>query len=229
MKKTPTQGRSRQTVDALIEATALTIAERGWLGTTTNHVAVRAGVSVGSLYQYFESREDLLAALVEREFRRFTRRLDEAIPRLLDAEPRAIIRAFLEMGFDECERDEALFAELAQHWHATGSTAPIEGLETYLLDAMRLFLAHLYELFEPIDVPTVSFMLTNGTMLVVTRYFTMKPKGVTRERLIEELTDLYALYFTSKMRKPPRHAVPPPVGIGKVESAAVNLSGRPRR
>ena len=66
MKKVPTQGRSRQTVDALIEATARTIAERGWQGTTTNHIAATAGVSVGSLYQYFDSREDLLAALMER-------------------------------------------------------------------------------------------------------------------------------------------------------------------
>jgi AcrR family transcriptional regulator len=228
MKKTPTQGRSRQTVDALIEATALTITERGWLGTTTNHVAVRAGVSVGSLYQYFESREDLLDALAEREVRRFIHRLDEAIPRLLDhAEPRAIIRAFLEIGFDECERDEALFAELAQNWHAAGSSAPIEGLETYLLDAMRLFLARLYEMFEPIDVPTVSFMLTNSTMLVITRYFTMKPKGVTRERLIEELTDLYSLYFTSKMRKPAPRPVALSVGIGAVEAQTVNLRQSP--
>ncbi len=225
MKKIPTQGRSRQTVDALVEATALTIAERGWAGCTTNHVAARAGVSVGSLYQYFSSREDLLTALMDREFARFTRRLDEAIPRLLDAGPRTVVRTILEMAFDECERDEALFAELAQHWQATGSGF-IEGLETYLLDALRLFLAHLYERYEPVDVPTVSFILTNGTMLVVTRYFTMRPKGVTRESLIDELTELYVSYFAAKERKPP---APVPLGIGRVESQGVNLSGRSPR
>jgi len=63
MKKVPTQGRSRQTVDALIEATARTIAERGWPATTTNHIAARAGVSVGSLYQYFRNKDALLLGL----------------------------------------------------------------------------------------------------------------------------------------------------------------------
>src|SRR5918993_2700327 len=101
MKKVPTQGRSRQMVDALIEATARTIAERGWQATTTNHIAARAGVSVGSLYQYFDSREDLLAALMERERARILGRLNEAMPGIAGAPPRVGIRRLLEIAFEE--------------------------------------------------------------------------------------------------------------------------------
>ncbi|MCI0353744.1 MAG: TetR family transcriptional regulator, partial [Acidobacteria bacterium] len=49
MRKKPQQTRSRQMVKTLVEATARTIAERGLADTTTNHIATRAGVSVGSL------------------------------------------------------------------------------------------------------------------------------------------------------------------------------------
>lgn len=202
MKKTPTQGRSRQTVEALVEATALTIAERGWAGTTTNHIAAKAGVSVGSLYQYFASREDLLSALVERERGRFMQRLDEALPKLLDAEPVTIVRTILEISFEECERDEALFAELANNWPVAGRAEFVGAVESYMLDALRLFVSHLYEVYEPIDVPTVAFMLTNGAMLVITRFFTVRPKGVTKEKLLDEMTEFYVRYFESKRRQP---------------------------
>jgi AcrR family transcriptional regulator len=200
MKKVPTQGRSRQTVDALVEATARTIAERGWQATTTNHIAVRAGVSVGSLYQYFDSREDLLAALAEREQRTFMERLDAAIPGVLESDPRAGIRALLEIAFQECEREEALFAELANHWRASGAGEFADTLDTHMLEALRLFLARFYDVYQPIDAPTVSFMLTNSAVMVITRFFSARPKGVSRDKLLDEMTELYAGYFESKLR-----------------------------
>lgn len=200
MKKIPTQGRSRQMVDALVEATARTIAERGWQNTTTNHIATRAGVSVGSLYQYFESREDLLAALIERERQRLLQRLDETLPSILDLDARTGIRTLLEIAFQEGERDEALFTELANHWPAAGATEFAAALETYMLDALRLFLARFYEVYEPIDAPTVSFMLTNGAVMIITRFFATRPRGVTRDKLLDELTNLYAGYFERKLR-----------------------------
>ena len=53
-------------VDAILEAAAGVLAERGYAGTSTNLVAERAGVSVGSLYQYFPNKDSLVQALHER-------------------------------------------------------------------------------------------------------------------------------------------------------------------
>ena len=201
MKKTPTQGRSRQMVDALIEATARIIAERGWQGTTTNHIAVRAGVSVGSLYQYFESREDLLIALMHRERDRFMQRLDDAVTGLMGGgDARQVIRTLLEIAFAECEQDEALFAALSNDWHILGASEFADALQVYMLDALRLFLSKLYDVYEPIDAATVSFMLTNGAVMIISRFFTNKPMGVTKQKLLDEMTNLYAGYFESKAR-----------------------------
>ncbi|HYG25812.1 MAG TPA: TetR/AcrR family transcriptional regulator [Caulobacteraceae bacterium] len=203
MKKQPTQGRSRQMVDALIEATARTIAERGWPATTTNHVASRAGVSVGSLYQYFESREDLLAALMERERARILCRLEEAMPSLSEEAPRIAIRRLLEIAFEEGARDEPLFIAIDRDLQSLGAAEFADILNGYMLDALRLILSQRYAEFGPMDAPTVAFMLSNGTVMVVTRFFSQKPKGVTQERLLDELTDLYAGYFESKLRPRP--------------------------
>jgi AcrR family transcriptional regulator len=68
MRKEPKQERSRETVDAILEATARILARRGWAGLNTNEVAEVAGVSIGSLYQYFPNKLSLIEAVRNRHF-----------------------------------------------------------------------------------------------------------------------------------------------------------------
>ena len=68
-RKSPVQERSRVTVDALLEATARILIREGFDKASTNRIAEVAGVSVGSLYQYFPSKEALVAALIDRHNR----------------------------------------------------------------------------------------------------------------------------------------------------------------
>ncbi len=67
--KMPLQERSRATVDALVEATARILVREGFEKASTNRIAEVAGVSVGSLYQYFPSKEALVAAVIDRHNR----------------------------------------------------------------------------------------------------------------------------------------------------------------
>ncbi len=64
-RKTPLQARSTVTVEALAEATIQVLLTVGLDRLTTNRVAERAGVSVGTLYQYFPNKQSLLFALLE--------------------------------------------------------------------------------------------------------------------------------------------------------------------
>ena len=68
MRKQPQQDRSRATVEAIVQAGIQVLGRNGWAGFTTNHVAELAGVSIGSLYQYFPDKRALLAAIRERHF-----------------------------------------------------------------------------------------------------------------------------------------------------------------
>jgi AcrR family transcriptional regulator len=58
----PVQARSRATVEAILDGAARVLASRGYSGTTTNHIADAAGVSIGSFYQYFADKDDVIAA-----------------------------------------------------------------------------------------------------------------------------------------------------------------------
>src|SRR5215472_7697100 len=84
-RRSPTQTRSRHTVAAILDAAARVFAQRGYTGTTTNHIADRAGVSVGSLYEYFPSKDAILVALTEAHLADVKRVLRDATRELAQA------------------------------------------------------------------------------------------------------------------------------------------------
>src|SRR5690242_13183136 len=69
-RRRPVQARSMATVDALLSAVAQILVAGGYEGATTNHIARRAGVSVGSLYQYFPDKKALMNELLARHLER---------------------------------------------------------------------------------------------------------------------------------------------------------------
>jgi AcrR family transcriptional regulator len=66
-RRNPKQDRAQATVDAILEATFQLLEADGLAKLTTSRIAERAGVSIGTLYQYFEDREGILAAMGQRQ------------------------------------------------------------------------------------------------------------------------------------------------------------------
>ena len=86
-RKRPTQQRSREMVERILEAAARIFVEQGYHGTTTNHVAEAAEVSVGSLYQYFPNKDSLLVGLGERHVAEAVDSLGAVAVRVREAAP----------------------------------------------------------------------------------------------------------------------------------------------
>lgn len=82
-RKTPRQARSRTTYESLLDATAQLLAQRGYAALTTNHVADQAGVAIGSLYEYFDTKEALVAEVVRRMVREIALEVAEHFRRAL--------------------------------------------------------------------------------------------------------------------------------------------------
>lgn len=69
LKKQPRQARAQATVDAILDAGAQVLAREGYAAVTTNRVAEVAGVSIGSLYEYFPNKQSIVAASLARTMR----------------------------------------------------------------------------------------------------------------------------------------------------------------
>jgi AcrR family transcriptional regulator len=86
LRRLPRQERARWTVDAILQAAAEVIDERGWANASTNRIAERAGVSIGSLYQYFDNKEAILSSLFERHHRQIHEVVERNLVALADPE-----------------------------------------------------------------------------------------------------------------------------------------------
>ncbi|MBV8619854.1 MAG: TetR/AcrR family transcriptional regulator [Curvibacter sp.] len=84
LRRLPTQERAQRTIQAIFEATAQIVENEGETALTTNKVAQRAGFSIGTLYQYFPSKEAILVALIQRERRRVMDRLQTMMREAVD-------------------------------------------------------------------------------------------------------------------------------------------------
>jgi AcrR family transcriptional regulator len=98
LRKTPSQARSTWTVDVILQAAAQVLEGGGEDALTTKTVAERAGVSIGTLYQYFPNRDAILVALADREAQRIGERMRALIDRHPDntEDPRKVmVRALI--------------------------------------------------------------------------------------------------------------------------------------
>src|SRR5215218_7755453 len=97
-RKLPTQDRSKETVEAILQATALVLKREGYDRASTRRVA---GVSGGSLYQYFPNKESLVVALYNRHLRElismFESRFEESVRAPLPEAIRGLVGASLRL------------------------------------------------------------------------------------------------------------------------------------
>ena len=90
------RARGLQRMDAILDAAENCFARRGYDESTTNHIAVQAGISPGSLYQYFANRDEILIALADREQQRVAERMRTLIGQIELGDGLDSARAFIQ-------------------------------------------------------------------------------------------------------------------------------------
>ena len=142
-RKLPRQSRSKATVEAVLDACDDTVARRGYAGLTTHAIAARAGVSVGTLYQYFPNRDAVAGALVLRAMERLLaamrRGLEECVARRLGGVDGT--EHLLLAGLQVLVGERSAFARLAPeapHLFRVPEVAQIQAELTHLPQEIRI-------------------------------------------------------------------------------------------
>ena len=193
MRKKPKQKRSRQMVDALIEATATAIVERGLEGITTHHIAETAGVSVGSLYQYFDDKEALVEALVDKLANEIAQALLR-LPMSQDGDLRCNVALIIQFGFGLLNSRDGLYLELVRNWHSLPTDRVMDILQQRFMDLSRVYFLKHYQNNPIQDLHVRIFIISNSVMFTMVR-FIGQPQMMTQEEITRGLTDMVVGYL----------------------------------
>src|SRR5262249_10622509 len=134
------QERSRATVDALVEATARILVKEGYDRASTNRIAALAGVSIGSLYQYFPSKEALVAAVIERHTRQLSEVVRDTFLRVASRPLEIAAREMVKAAIDAHRVDPKLHRVLDEQVPRTGQ---LDNVDAVVRNAAALFRGYL--------------------------------------------------------------------------------------
>ncbi|HVK84526.1 MAG TPA: TetR/AcrR family transcriptional regulator [Kofleriaceae bacterium] len=194
-RKRPRQGRSKATVDAILAATARVLVKRGFDGLTTNAVAEAAGVSIGSLYQYFPNKEALVAALIESHMNEKNARILDRLASVATLPMAQAVRAMIELTIENYGSEPELKRVILEQIPRVGRLARI--MELYLGTqhlVKQLLTARRDEL--AIDDPdTASYILVAAIEAIAHRAVFLHPERLRDPRLVDEATAMVTRYL----------------------------------
>jgi len=140
-RKSPSQERSRRTVERILAAAARVFHEQGYTGATTNDIADEAGLSIGSLYQYFPNKDALLVELATRHIASTTRGLADLLAGLPpDAGIERTIRAVVGFLVEQHELDDLHLLVMHEAPRTREINAELDRARSQLVDAASVVL-----------------------------------------------------------------------------------------
>ncbi|HET8714724.1 MAG TPA: TetR/AcrR family transcriptional regulator [Holophagaceae bacterium] len=195
IRKSPRQARSQATVEAILTAAARILTKEGFEALTTNRVAAVAGVSVGSLYQYFPNKEALVRALCERHTHgvrdRIRARFAEAWDRPVAEVARMVIQGMVEVR----RHEPRLHQELLRLAPAVGGLGELHAVEQEVEALLAAFIASRPEELGPGDPERRAFLVCHAVQACVHGAVLEKPDWLKDDGLVEELARLVERYL----------------------------------
>ena len=197
-RKSASQERSRLTVDAIVEATARILVKEGYDRASTNKIAAAAGVSIGSLYQYFPSKEALVAAVIERHSQEVLEVMRKALVKVAGRPIEEAAREFVSVGIEGHRVNPKLHRVLAEQIPRIG---PLESVEAIDRGAHALIRGYLDAHRDEIDVDDldVAAFICVTTVEALTHAAVLHRPDILSdgkaEKFVDEITDLVVRYL----------------------------------
>ncbi|HEY6035638.1 MAG TPA: TetR/AcrR family transcriptional regulator [Kofleriaceae bacterium] len=194
-RKRPRQQRSKDTVDSILDATARLLKHAGFAGMTTNAVAEKAGVSIGSLYQYFPNKEALVSALIERHCDEMNAAILAKLANVATLPIAQGARAVIELTFSAHAIDPALHRVLTEQVPRIGKLAKLRELDNISHRMVAGLLAARRDELAIRDVELAAFVLVSAIESIVHRSALLYPDKLKDPRLLDEATLLVTRYL----------------------------------
>jgi len=194
-RKNATQERSRATVDALLAATARVLVKDGYDHASTNKIAHAAGVSIGSLYQYFPSKEALVAAVIERHIGGMMDVVRASLARVAPLPLREAARELVRVMIEAHRIEPKLHRVLVEQIPRVGSMEQIERVDEEATSLVRAYLEGHRDEVGVEDLDLASFLAVSCVEAMTHAAVLRRPELLSEPRFVDEVAALVVRYL----------------------------------
>jgi AcrR family transcriptional regulator len=197
-RKRASQERSRATVDALIEATRRLLVRDGFDKASTNRIAQEAGVSVGSLYQYYPGKEALVAAVIDRHNRDLMQVVRVALTEVAALPIEKAMRRLVTVAIDAHRIDPRLHHVLAEQIPRTGRLEKVATFNREYHALVKDYLASHRDELRAVDLDLAAFVCVTSIEALTHTAVLHRPDVLSDEAvgtLVDEAARLVIRYL----------------------------------
>jgi AcrR family transcriptional regulator len=197
-RKSASQERSRLTVDAIVEATARILMKEGYDRASTNKIAAEAGVGIGSLYQYFPSKEALVAAVSERHSHEVLQLMRNALVKVAAHPIEVAAREFVSVAIEAHRVNPKLHRVLAEQVPRIGRLESVDAIERDTRALIRGYLEAHRDEIDVADLDVAAFICVTAVEALTHTAVLHRPDVLTdekAERFVDEVADLVVRYL----------------------------------
>lgn len=194
-RKQPSQERSRVMVEMLMRATTRVLIRDGYEGLTTNRVAEEAGASVGSLYQYFSSKQQLVSALLNQHIENTMHELRSALPELSLLSLSEAVPRFVELMIASHRVEPELHRVFYEQLPRVGDFAQIEASLQESQQLTEAYLRARAHEITPQDHALSAFILVHTIETLTHAAVLTRPELLRTEAFANELSELVLRYL----------------------------------
>lgn len=200
-RKSPKQSRSKAIVEAIFEATIRILPKIGSHGLTTQKIADLAGISVGSLYQYFPNKESVLASIMDivmnAEMKMFEEKVAEIDGRSMEDSTSAMVDFALELFLKEKTKVREIFMKAPE----LGRIPALLKLRQSVVERVAEEMKKHYPDQSNEDYLRVSFIAVNSIMGVIHTMLFDERQNYSIDELSSELKVMLNEYFKKRSEK----------------------------
>ena len=192
--RSPRQQRAKATVEAIIQAGFEELAEHGVAGATAQRIAKRAGVGIGSFYEYFSNRDDVFVEVFRRLSDQTVALIRELAPQMINLEIRDALRLLLYQVADMLRENDGIYLRCVQQ--GLGADLPIERgpVERALTELSMQYLMHHPGHLRGRNIPVAIYIFIHGGMHAYIHHLNEASPAISFEQLVDGLADMVGHY-----------------------------------
>lgn len=192
-RKLPQQDRSKVTVEAILIATAHILTQFGYEKANTNRIAELAGVSIGSLYQYFPNKEALVTALAQQHVNTMMEIIESKLKDSSEAPIEVILHELVKACIAAHAIDPILHKVLSEQVPRINNT----NIEERVTALLRTYLEKKCDQIQPQNLDLAVFILVRTVEALTHAAVIERPELLSNGQLEQEITNFLSSYFVN--------------------------------